>query len=1119
MKMGVTSTDSTVVKLANLLKPAWQGQDAARPDLAQVIERVRQRWRLRLLLNGLFWTLTSMLLLVMVCAWLINHWHFAGGLVALSRFIIIFALSGLLWQFGLKPLTRRVSDTRVALYLQEHELSLKSIILSAVDARQTSVEDVSPQLNKRLLEQALDASAEVGFGQAVEQAKLQQVASKLGLVVLAIVLLAIAPPEFLRNSAKALLIPWTNASEYSPYHIELAPGNIEIARGADQLISANIDGFDGDDVLLMTSVDGGISWRQTPMEMVSDAGLYESFLFDLKQPLVYYVSAAGRQTETYGIDVIDIPVIEDISLHYHFPAYTMLPAETSHGSGDISALRGTRVEVQIKPDIDIPGGTLLLNNGERIELTQSDSQIWRGGIIVEENSSYTIELQAASGAPVEASAEYRITALNDQSPGIAILSPGRDMKVSMIEEPVMKFRASDDQGIANLELVLSVNGGSQQRIKLMPGDEQPGVNRQFDAEHILYLEDLDLKPGDLISYYVQTEDLAPENQSRSATSDIFFYQIRPFSNNYRSGEQGGGGGGAQGGQQHGHLADQQKQFVIAIFKMIRDRDQYDADTYRDNLEILAEAQSRIRGRVEAIVRRLGTRSIVQVDERYRVIIKELPLAAEAMVEVEEKLKEIEIESALTDAQLALLHLQRADAAFRDINVSMANRSGGGAGSNAGFEEIADLFRLEMDKLRNQYETVQSGQSQSPDEAIDETLQRLRELAKRQQKEVERQLRLQDQAGNANNARQLALAEELEAMARQLERLSREQPNPQLNQSIQQMRDAAEAMRQAAASAGAGGSAGVDQARQAMTKLQQAQSLLDQSRQRQFSDAVERSLRRAELAEKRQAAIKQEVEQVDEQWSKKLIAQLRQLDVHKSALSEELLKLESELSELTTSAREQQPQVSRSLKQAIRASRDYRLQDRIGRTFDMVQLGQKESAIENETEIENGISKIRENIETALASVDGQNTGGLETSLERMLALARELKLAQERASSSSTTQGSGGDIDQRTGRLLEGLAARADAIGRVLLDQGVASGDINPVLERINQLTQAGSGESSAYSELSEQALYALMELEYRLRRQMQEAETSELLITESADVPDDYRALVADYFRGLSRQ
>jgi len=1128
--METTRISNIGVKTTNLLRSPWQGESGLRPGLFEVIDRLRQRWRLRRLLNGLFWTLSLMIGVTLVSAWLLNHWHFANPAVWLLRFVMIFALVGLLLHFCLKPIRQRVSETRVALYLQEHEPSLGSVLSSAVDAKQARARDTSPQLVAQLVERALDACEQIGFGHKVEQQRLRQEASRLGLALLVIMLLSVAPPEFLRLSATALLLPWTNASQYSPYQIELAPGNIEIARGGDQLVSARIAGFDGESVLLFTSDNAGNSWQQAVMVAGNETGLYEFFLFDLNQPVDYYVTGAGQQTGTYRIDVADIPAISKLSLRYHFPAYTMLEPETSEGSGDIAALRGTRVEVLIKPSIEIPGGGLLLNDGQHIDLVKGESQDWVGEITVEQNSGYKITLQRSSGVAVAASSEFRITALDDKHPGVSIQSPGRDMKVSMIEEPVMKIRATDDQGIDKLELVLSVNGSAEQRINLGDEAESPGANRELSAEHTLYLEDLNLIPGDLISYYVQARDRAPDEQSRSATSDIFFYQVRPFSMNYRNSDQqgGGAGGGAQGGQQQGHLSDQQKQFVVATFKMIRDRDNYDTNTYQENLELLADAQARIRDRVEAIVRRLGTRAIVQLDERYRIITKELPLAAEAMIEVEKKLQQIEIESALSDAQVALQHLQRADAAFREINVSLANQRGGGAGSNAGFEDLADLFRLEMDKLRHQYETVQHGQQPSAAQVIDETLERLRELAHRQQQELERQLQRHDQAlANDGDSKQLALAEELEAMARQLERLSRTQPNPQLQQSINQMRGAAEAMRRAAANASAGGSGRVDQARQAAQNLREAQRLLDQSRVREFSDAIERSLKRAELAEKRQAAIKQEVMQLEEQWGDTLKSQLQQLDNRKKALSEELDDLESELSQLTATASEEQPQTSPPLKQAIRASREYRLQDRIGRTREMVQLGRKDAAIDNETAIQKGIATVREHIETALENVSEPGKRGLQRSLDQMRALARQLQFLRERSANTATNRGGGitnsgqasGNSNQYLLQNLEDIATETAELGQRLLEQGVAVGDINPVLEKIKRLAQGHNGQDMPTStELHELALNALMELEYKLRKQLSDPEYPELLVFESTDIPDDYKAMVADYFRELSR-
>ena len=1125
--MARTGISSKRIKWVDLLTPAWPRGNDPRPALSQVIERLRQRWRLRLVINGLCLTLVIMIVLFAVCAGLLNYWHFASPAVWSLRLVMLISLVGLLLKCCLEPLRRRVSDARVALYLQEHEPSINSIMLGAIDARQAPRQNSSPQLLTRLGEQALDACERVRFGHAVEQQKLRQAATKLGLVLLVMVALLAAPPGFMRSGAGALLTPWTSASEYSPYRIELAPGNIEIARGGDQLITARITGYDGDDVLLSTSSNAGTSWQQTNMAAGTTPGLYETFLFDLDQSLDYYVSAAGRQSEIYRIELADIPAIADINLRYHFPAYTMLEPETSQGSGDITALRGTRVEVRIASSIEIPGGALLLNDGQRIDLVGYDGVNWVGELQVEQDSGYKVLLQRASGIAVEASVEFRITALDDKLPGVSILSPGRDTRVSMIEEPVMKVRATDDQGIANLELVLMVNGANAERIKLLHPDQDTGPLRELDAEHVLYLEDLDLKPGDLISYYVQAEDRALAAQTRSASSDIFFYQVRPFSVNYRSADQqGGGGGGAQGGQQQGHLSDQQKQFVVATFKMIRDRDNYDAETYRQNLELLARAQSRIRDRVEAIVRRLGNRPLVQLDQRYRTITTELPLAAEAMVEVEKLLQQTDIEPALTDAQRALLHLQRADAAFRDINLSLANQGGAGAVNNAGLEDLADLFRLEMDKMRHQYETLQHGQQQSSAEVIDETLQRLRELAQRQQREVERQLRRQDQsADKGGSTQQQALADELEEMARQLERLSRKQPNSQLRQSIEQMKAAAAAMRGASSNATGGGA--VNQARQAADKLREAQRLLDQSRVRQFSDAVERSLRRAELAEKRQSEIKQEVSQLDDKWGDTLKAQLDELDQRKLALDEELVKLESELSDLATAAREGQPRTQQPLKQAIRAARENRLHDRISRTRDMVQLGEKDQAINNEIKIQQGIAQVREHIETALANVGQQGKDELQRSLERMRDLARELQYSREQASSSGSNRASGipgpstaaagGNQDLR--RRLEGVAASTEELGQQLLDLGIAAGDINPVLEKIRALALAPDELNQlASSKLHDHALSALMELEFKLRQQLGAPQYPELLISESTEIADDYQEMVADYFRELSQ-
>ena len=107
--------------------------------LIQVIHRVRNRWRLRLALRGAVIVLAGT-----VAALLLS----ASGLEALrfsSRAIIAFRLgaagvfAALVAYWLVLPLRRRVTETQVALYLEERDPSLEAAILSAVEASSDSV--------------------------------------------------------------------------------------------------------------------------------------------------------------------------------------------------------------------------------------------------------------------------------------------------------------------------------------------------------------------------------------------------------------------------------------------------------------------------------------------------------------------------------------------------------------------------------------------------------------------------------------------------------------------------------------------------------------------------------------------------------------------------------------------------------------------------------------------------------------------------------------------------------------------------------------------------------------------------------------------------------------------
>ena len=149
--------------------------------------------------------------------------------------------------------------------------------------------------------------------------------------------------------------------------------------------------------------------------------------------------------------------------------------------------------------------------------------------------------------------------------------------------------------------------------------------------------------------------------------------------------------------------------------------------------------------------------------------------------------------ALPEEQTALQQLLRAEALFKEIQVSFSQSQ---SGAPASAQELADLVDLELDRTKNQYETMQQSQQFKREQKLDEALEKLKELARRQEQLAERKRRQSGQSSAMNNMSQQQLMQEADQLARQLERLSRQQKEQQLSGISSRLREAAKQMRQA-----------------------------------------------------------------------------------------------------------------------------------------------------------------------------------------------------------------------------------------------------------------------------------------------------------------------------------
>ncbi len=1130
---------SVVRKLATLQSIEYQ-------RLLGIMRRVRYRWRLRLLLRGLALALIAALATVLLASWGLDTFR--------SRPWAVIALSGLtyavlayaLYRFLARPLWRRVSDEQVALYVQEHT-GVDAALVSAVEfgspGQRPDNSQVSAQFVEKLVEEAVLRAPEIGFGTSVESSELRRMSGVLGAASMAVVAVALMNPAFLLDGARRLLTPFARGTVPAPYTIEVTPGNDEVARGGDQLITALLFGFDSDQVEISFKVGDG-DWDRQSMVADSATGAHQFMMFRLSDDAEYFVEASGVRSLLYRLDVVDVPYVERIDLELIFPQYSGLSPQVIEDGGDIAALVGTRVRLQVTPTVDVPGGRLRIEwlaagDGDPLVETlplESGNDGLRVELEVLRSGYYRVELSDFDGILHEASSEYLIEVLADQPPTVAFDSPGRDVSVTSIEEVFTEVSAEDDYGLARVDIIYSINGGERRTVPLLQGS---GADRRsLTAAHTFYLEEEELEPGDFIVYFARAQDNRAVAEAQTRSTDLYFLEVQSFDRRYQQADAGGAGGGGGRGGGLG-LARRQREVVSATFKIARDADSIADQEMADDLEFLAGVENELREQVQQAQTQFGG---LGSDEDSLRGIDYLAEASKALDEAAGELTGHDADGALPPEQRALQYLQRFEALFLDMQVSM--NQGGGGGAAGDMSELEEMFENQADKLDNQYESVRRERQDETDNAVDEAMQRLTELARRQQQEIERQRAQGARAPNqgGGQARQRQIAEQAEELARELERLGRRNSQRDLQEAANRLREAADAMRRAAAS---GGDASASDSARALNDLQNARRLLDRNR----DGRLDRDLRDAQqrIAEMRedQAAIENEVEALGGAGGRTQ-ERIDDLFERKDRLTDDIRGLERNLDDMARESRGQQMAASRALQEAAEWVRDEKLADKVRYSKGVVQERDPRTARAFEQEISDGLASLEGLVDSAAENIERSPGERLADAVEDTRDLIRRLESFEDRlrdaaeAGTPGEQSGQGGAEETGAGNRRQNMpggstsgvpgarqfarefrerVADAEELRDRLGVDGLQTTDLDTVVGAMRDFEEQFQGTARGLDELSSDVIDGLKLFEFWLRRVSQAEAGVRPQLTGSDRVPEEYRSLVEEYFRALAQQ
>jgi hypothetical protein len=754
----------------------------------------------------------------------------------------------------------------------------------------------------------------------------------------------------------------------------------------------------------------------------------------VREPLRYYISAAGIRSQEYGIEVVDLPGVTQIKLTYEYPPWTKLePRVEEHGS-DIRAVEGTVVTVEVHTDQPLANAMLVANDTELPLATVGN--VGTATLRVEADGEYHVATLFNEDR-VGLTEDYLISLVPDKKPTVKIAKPGRDWRASNIEEVTVGVEANDDFDLDGLELRYSVNGGDWTTVTL------PVDGQQASLGEILYLEDLRqpiapeatqqdlvdlsrpltvedlralreefearaeaeaqaeaaragveaepeaapaermLEPGDLISYYAVATD-----RGQSVQTDLFFVEVQPFERSFTQAS-GGGGAGGGGQQQQDEISRRQKEILVATWNLIREQKEQasflDEQQLEDNARMLAELQRTLADQARTLASRARARQLTGTDPRIRTFVESLDQAVAAMAPAAERLADLALAEAVPSEQQALQHLLRAEAVFTDIQVSM-QRNGGAGGGLAG-RDLSELYELEMDLEKNQYETeapvALDGEQQGQQE-LDEAIAKLQELARRQEQLAQDAAR-RNQLTEQERWEQESLRRETEELKRQLEELQQRLANQQSQQGQSSQSDPN----------GQPGQAGT-QSGQSAENAQTAQTI----------EQLEEALQAMNRASAQGDLDPEQTRRAIEQARRQLQAALEQMTAGRQAAVEEAF---SDLAERAGELYADQRQVASDLQQAVQDAASDPATGRNGQRGGLDRRTALDLA-DRKYELQQALETLEQDIQRVAQQFRGQTPGASDELNEALANLQQSQAIARLAIAGDYIRQGGAAQI-------------------------------------------------------------------------------------------------------------
>ncbi|MDP4822265.1 MAG: DUF4175 domain-containing protein [Saprospiraceae bacterium] len=780
---------------------------AATSNFDLLIEKLDQfvrKYYINQLLKGslYFVGLTGILFLAMN---LLEHYYYFGTgtrKLLFYSFILTSVASGTYWVA--MPLIRyfrlgkTISREKAAELIGQHFSDVSDKLLNTLQLNQYLQQAEDNSLLLASIEQKSAAIKLVPFVKAIDLSKNRKYLRYALPPLLVLLFILIAAPGVITDSTNRLI---NNSKEFvkpAPFTFVVDASALEVVQYCDFDLAVKITG------------------RELPNEAFIEFGDYQyrlsqvapdefSYRFsNVKENTVFRLSASGVSSEKLELKVLEKPNILGFEVNLDYPSYVGRTDETRTNTGDLIVPEGTQINWVFNAEHT---GTIQV----KFSATDTYEEATRFS-----KDSYSLKRKASKDEqyqifvrneelPTGDSISYSITVIPDQYPDISVNVFADSTLATLL---YFAGEASDDYGLLSLSFNYQLQRASGETslpvsIKL----DNPSA-KAVQYEYAFDLTDLDLRPGDEVSYYFEVFDNDQINGSKSSRTNPMRY-AKPSVEAYK----------AQAEENEdlikSELEDALKEAakIQEDLKKMREKllqqknlNWQDKKSLEDLLERQKEVQQKVEEAKEAFEENLENQqefnemdeALLEKQEQLQELFEELMSEEmqQLMEQIEELMQQLEKDQALemmdemqmNDSEMEK-ELDRMLELFKQLELEQEMK-----------EMLSDLDELSKQQEDLQKETEQSAKDPENAQSQDELQQKQEEINEQFEKLQQEMKDIQEKNNGLENPKKMEdYEQQMEDIKQDLDLSEQELQKEQNDKAAKSQKNAAKGMKEMAAS--------------------------------------------------------------------------------------------------------------------------------------------------------------------------------------------------------------------------------------------------------------------------------------------------------------------------------